>query len=76
MAKTFFLLGAMAAWLFAGAGLIYLAPAIADNLTHSEMTGLWMQTLNRSGYYPGLATIVSLVLAAVGTGLSVLQPKD
>jgi hypothetical protein len=71
MAKSFFLIAAMAAWLFAGAGLIYLSPAIADAITHSQMTETWMKTLNRSGYYPQLAIWVSVGLAIIGTILSI-----
>jgi hypothetical protein len=72
MKKSILLVASMGTWLFVGAGLIYLSPAIADAITHSQMTGTWLQTLNRSGYYPKLAIYVSLGLSVIGTILSIV----
>jgi hypothetical protein len=74
--KSILLVASMAAWLLAGGGLIYLSPVIANNLTHSEMTATWIQTLTRGGYYPKPAIGVSLVMTIVGSILSVIQLGD
>jgi hypothetical protein len=53
-AKTIFLLVSMVGWLLVGAALMYLFPAIADGLIHSDLTHLWMTNLTRGGYNPML----------------------
>ncbi|HEY9888558.1 MAG TPA: hypothetical protein V6D02_09180 [Candidatus Obscuribacterales bacterium] len=53
-AKTLFLLASMGGWLVVGAALMYLFPAIADQLWGSDRTHLWMTNLARSGYQPAL----------------------
>jgi hypothetical protein len=64
-AKTIFLLSAMAGWMLLGAALIYLFPAIANLIIHSDRTHLWIDTLSRSNYRPDLALGVCGVLLAV-----------
>jgi hypothetical protein len=76
MYKNILLIVAMLTWLLAGGGLIYLAPAIADAVTHSPMTGTWLVTLHRGGYYPGLAAIGSTVMVVVGTLLAIVQARQ
>lgn len=56
-AKTVFLLVSMVGWLVVGAALIYLSPFIADRVVSSDLTHLWMQTLNRGGYNPLLGWV-------------------
>ncbi len=66
-AKTIFLLTSMVGWLLAGAALMYLFPAIANLLLHSDRTALWLENLGRSGYDPaiGTAACVGLVLVEI-----------
>lgn len=44
----------MVGWLIVGAAMMYLFPAIADELLGSDLTHLWMVNLTRSGYNPTL----------------------
>lgn len=71
-AKTIFLLISMAGWLIVGASLMYLFPAVADQLLGSQQTHLWIDNLTRGGYNPslgiiagGVAFIITLVLNLV-----------
>jgi hypothetical protein len=64
-AKTIFLLSSMVGWMILGAALIYLFPAIADLVLHSERTHTWLETLSRSSYRPSLAVGVGSFLLAV-----------
>jgi uncharacterized membrane protein len=73
--KSIFLVVSMVPWLLAGGALIYLAPAIAHQLLHSETTEMWLTTLGRSGYYPQLAIGVTIVMSAIGTALTILGSK-
>ncbi|MEL6471036.1 MAG: hypothetical protein AAFQ74_15005 [Cyanobacteria bacterium J06623_4] len=71
-AKTFFLLASAVGWLIVGASLIYLVPAAANVFQPSETTGVWMETLGRSGYNPQLAIVgggVAFVLTVAGNAL-------
>jgi hypothetical protein len=61
-AKTIFLLSSMVGWAIVGAALIYLFPAIADLVIHSERTHTWLVTLSRSNYSPSLALGVGSIL--------------
>jgi hypothetical protein len=61
-AKTIFLLSSMVGWMLLGAALIYLFPAIADLILHSERTHTWLTTLRRSNYSPSLALMVGSML--------------
>jgi hypothetical protein len=61
-AKTIFLLSSMVGWMILGAALIYLFPAIADLVVHSERTHTWLITLNRSNYNPTMALGVGGIL--------------
>lgn len=45
-----------------GAALIYLFPAIAHFVLHSDRTSVWMETLSRSHYNPSLALGVCGIL--------------
>lgn len=56
-AKTIFLLISMAGWLIVGASLMYLFPAVADQLVGSEQTHLWIENLGRGGYDASLGVI-------------------
>jgi hypothetical protein len=69
------LVAAMLTWLLAGGGLIYLSPLIADAITHSAMTGTWLITLERGGYYPKIATIASSIMVVLGTILAIVQAR-
>ena len=61
--KTVFLLISMVGWLLSGGALIYLTPFLADKVSPSDTTNLWMANLIRGGYNPTLAlTAGSLVL--------------
>ncbi len=64
-AKTIFLLASMVGWLLAGAALMYLFPAIANLVVHSDRTALWLNNLARGGYHPllGTAACVGLIAA-------------
>jgi hypothetical protein len=73
--KSIFLVVSMVPWLFAGGALIYLAPAIAHQILHSDTTNLWLTTLGRSGYYPQLAIGVAIVMSAIGTALTIFGSK-
>lgn len=53
--KTFFLLTSMVGWLLSGGALIYLTPFLANQITPSATTNLWMENLTRGGYNPTLA---------------------
>lgn len=75
MNKNVFLVMSMVPWLLVGGALIYLAPAIADKLLHSETTATWLTTLGRGGYYPKLAIEVALGMSIVGTALTILGSK-
>ncbi len=66
---------AMTTWLLAGGGLIYLSPLIADAITHSAMTGTWLVTLERGGYYPKIAATASGIMAMLGTILAIVQAR-
>ncbi len=71
-AKTIFLLLSAAGWLIVGASLIYLVPAAIDVLRPSPTSGVWMETLGRSGYNPQMAITgggLALVLTAAGNAL-------
>lgn len=72
MNKSVFLVISMLPWLLAGGALIYLSPAIADRLVHSDMTATWLITLGRSGYYPKLAVEVAVAMVVLGTTLTIL----
>lgn len=63
--KTIFLLASMVGWLIVGAWLMYLFPWAADLLVSSDTTHQWMMTLSRSGYNPGLASLVGGITLAV-----------
>ncbi|MBE9028306.1 hypothetical protein IQ266_00865 [filamentous cyanobacterium LEGE 11480] len=75
MNKTVFLVISMVPWILVGGALIYLAPAIADQLLHSETTHMWLTTLGRGGYYPKLATAVAIGMSLVGTALTIIGSK-
>ena len=53
--KTIFLLISMVGWLLSGGALIYLTPFLANQVSHSATTSLWMENLIRGGYKPLLA---------------------
>ncbi len=53
--KTIFLLISMVGWLLSGGALIYLTPFLANQVTPSDTTNLWMENLSRGGYNPTLA---------------------
>ena len=68
-AKTIFLLTSMVGWLIIGAALMYLFPAIFDQLFPSDRTHLWMENLTRGGYNPMLAWVgggITLALTVAG----------
>ncbi len=68
-AKTIFLLASAAGWLIVGASLIYLVPAAIDRFGSSSTSGVWMETLGRSGYNPQLAVMgggLALILTVAG----------
>jgi hypothetical protein len=68
--KTIFLLASLGCWLIVGAALIYLFPAAADRVAHSDTTATWLVTLGRGGYNPGLALLtgtVSFVVVVVAS---------
>jgi hypothetical protein len=65
IAKTIFLLVSMVGWLVVGAALMYLFPAVADQLLASERTHLWMTNLTRGGYDPMLAWVGGGITFAV-----------
>jgi hypothetical protein len=73
--KVLFLLISMVVWLLAGGALIYLAPAIAFQVTQSQTTATWLATLGRSGYYPTLALQVMVAMTIIGTLLSIAGQK-
>jgi fructose-specific phosphotransferase system IIC component len=73
--KTLFLVISMLPWLLVGGALIYLAPAIANQVLHSETTATWLATLSRSGYYPKLASFTALGMSVVGTILTIVGSK-
>jgi hypothetical protein len=64
-AKTIFLLSSMVGWMILGAALIYLFPAIADLVIHSERTHTWIETLSRSNYRPSLAVGVGSLFLVI-----------
>jgi len=67
--KTIFILTAMIGWAMVGAALIYLFPALADQLFPSGRTHGWMETLGHSGYNPTLAWVgggIALAVTVVG----------
>lgn len=71
-AKTIFLLASAVSWLIVGASLIYLVPAAIDRFGPSSTSGVWMETLGRSGYDPWLAIKgggLALILTVVGNVL-------
>ncbi|MEM9266568.1 MAG: hypothetical protein AAGA46_13690 [Cyanobacteria bacterium P01_F01_bin.13] len=53
--KTIFLLASMVGWLLSGGALIYLTPFLANQVSPSATTNIWMETLTRGGYNPILA---------------------
>lgn len=53
--KTIFLLTSMVGWLLSGGALIYLTPFLANQVSPSATTNLWMENLTRGGYNPTLA---------------------
>lgn len=53
--KTVFLLTSMVGWLLSGGALIYLTPFLANQVSPSATTKLWMENLTRGGYNPTLA---------------------
>ena len=55
--KTIFLLSSMVGWLLSGGGLIYLTPFLANQVSPSATTNLWMENLARGGYNPLLAMV-------------------
>ncbi|MBF2078801.1 MAG: hypothetical protein IGR76_09850 [Synechococcales cyanobacterium T60_A2020_003] len=68
-AKTIFILVSMVGWLIVGASLMYLFPAVADQIVASDRTHLWMQTLTRGGYDPMLAWVgggIAFTLTVLG----------
>ncbi|MGB3788581.1 MAG: hypothetical protein WA949_11270 [Phormidesmis sp.] len=71
-AKTIFLLASAVGWLIVGASLIYLVPAAINALRPSTTSGVWMETLGRSGYNPQMAIAgggLALVLTVAGNAL-------
>ncbi|MGD1939881.1 MAG: hypothetical protein ACFB0G_01080 [Leptolyngbyaceae cyanobacterium] len=64
-AKTIYLLASMVGWLIVGAALMYLFPALADQIVSSDLTHLWMINLTRSGYQPSLAWIGGGIALAI-----------
>lgn len=56
--KNIFLIASMVGWLIVGAVLIYLFPVVANFVSHSDTTQLWLETLARGSYNPTLASIV------------------
>lgn len=70
--KTIFLLTSMVGWLLSGGALIYLTPFLANQISHSATTSLWMENLTRGGYQPLLALSGGssiLVLTIVGNAI-------
>ncbi len=71
-AKTIFLLSSAVGWLIVGASLIYLVPAAINAFRPSPTSGVWMETLGRSGYNPQMAIAaggLALVLTVAGNAL-------
>ncbi|MBE9059626.1 hypothetical protein [cf. Phormidesmis sp. LEGE 11477] len=71
-AKTIFLLSSAVGWLIVGASLIYLVPTVINQLSPSATSGVWMETLGRSGYNPQLAIVaggLALVVTVAGNAL-------
>ncbi len=60
------LLISLVPWVIVGGALIYLAPAIAHLILHSDLTATWLKTLARSGYYPKEAAIAAVISTIVG----------
>ncbi|NEQ52951.1 MAG: hypothetical protein F6K11_22895 [Leptolyngbya sp. SIO3F4] len=70
--KTVFLLASMVGWLLSGGALIYLTPFLANQLTPSDTTHLWMENLTRGGYNPELALsggVSILLLTIIGNAI-------
>ncbi|MEO0351616.1 MAG: hypothetical protein AAF282_16380 [Cyanobacteria bacterium P01_A01_bin.15] len=70
--KTVFLLTSMVGWLLSGGALIYLTPFLANQVTPSDTTHLWMENLTRGGYNPILALAggsSALLLTIIGNAV-------
>lgn len=70
--KTVFLLMSMVGWLLSGGALIYLTPFLANQITPSATTHLWMENLTRGGYNPMLAISGGgsiLILTVIGNAV-------
>ena len=70
--KTVFLLTSMVGWLLSGGAIIYLTPFLANQISPSDTTHLWMENLLRGGYKPGLALAggsIILMLTVIGNGV-------
>ncbi|MEM8613537.1 MAG: hypothetical protein AAGF93_16060 [Cyanobacteria bacterium P01_H01_bin.105] len=70
--KTIFLLTSMVGWLLSGGALIYLTPFLANQLSPSDTTSLWMENLTRGGYNPMLVLIGGgsiLILTVIGNAV-------
>lgn len=70
--KTVFLLMSMVGWLLSGGALIYLTPFLANQITPSPTTHLWMENLTRGGYNPMI--VISgggsiLILTVIGNAV-------
>ncbi|MEM6256280.1 MAG: hypothetical protein AAF821_25485 [Cyanobacteria bacterium P01_D01_bin.156] len=79
--KTVFLLVSMVGWLLSGGALIYLTPFLANQLSSSETTQLWMENLSRGGYNPGLAiagggSILLLTVLGNAVWYQYLEPRQ
>ncbi len=70
--KTVFLLISMVGWLLSGGALIYLTPFLANQVSHSTTTNLWMENLSHGGYNPTLALMGGssiLILTVIGNAI-------
>ncbi|MEM7066747.1 MAG: hypothetical protein AAF572_26720 [Cyanobacteria bacterium P01_B01_bin.77] len=70
--KTIFLLTSMVGWLLSGGALIYLSPFLANLISPSATTNLWMENLTRGGYNPMLALAAGggvLLLTVAGNAI-------
>lgn len=70
--KTIFLLTSMVGWLLSGGALIYLTPFLANQVSPSVTTNLWMENLTRGGYNPALAIVGGgslLVITVAGNAI-------
>lgn len=70
--KTIFLLASMVGWLLSGGALIYLTPFLANQISPSATTNLWMENLTQGGYNPTLVLTggsTILMLTVIGNAV-------